>query len=185
MGSGGGNKVNVTNDNGTGDNHPAFSADGTKIAFNSNRPNGNPTAVYLVGANGGAVSRLATSSGFDNDPDWGALDVAAPEVARVTPAEGTRNVSPKTNVTAAFSEAMDGGTLNGRTFFLRKKGAAAEVTARVTYDAATHRAILNPADGLRPGTTYVAAVGGGSGGPRDLAGNALAAEKTWSFTARR
>jgi Tol biopolymer transport system component len=72
---------------------PAFSADGTKIAFNSNRPNGNPTAVYLVGANGGAVSRLATSSGFDNDPDWGALDVAAPEVARVTPAEGTRNVS--------------------------------------------------------------------------------------------
>jgi dipeptidyl aminopeptidase/acylaminoacyl peptidase len=185
MGSGGGNKVNVTNDNGTGDDHPAFSADGTKIAFNSNRPNGNPTAVYLVGVNGGAVGRLATSSGFDNDPDWGALDIATPGVAKVTPAEGSRNVSSKTNVTAAFSEAMDGGTLNGRTFSLRKKGAAAEVTARVAYDAATHRAVLNPADGLRPGTTYVATVEAGSGGPRDLAGNALAVEKTWSFTVRR
>jgi dipeptidyl aminopeptidase/acylaminoacyl peptidase len=184
MGSNGGNKVNVTNDNGTGDNHPAFSADGTKIAFNSNRPNGNPTAVYLVGVNGGAVGRLATSSGFDNDPDWGALDIATPGVAKVTPAEGSRNVSSKTNVTAAFSEAMDGGTLNGRTFSLRKKGAA-EVTARVAYDAATHRAVLHPADGLRPGTTYVATIEAGSGGPRDLAGNALAAEKTWSFTVRR
>ena len=185
MGSGGGNKVNVTDDNGTGDNHPAFSPDGTKIAFTSNRPNGDPTAVYLVGAGGGAVSRLATSSGFDNDPDWGALDVAAPEVAKVTPAGGSRNVPPKTNVTAGFSEAMDGGTLNGRTFSLRKKGAAAEVAARVTYDAATRRAVLNPADGLRSGTTYVATVEGGSGGPRDLAGNALAAGKTWSFTVRR
>ena len=130
------------------------------------------------------MSRLATGSGFDNDPAWGALDVAAPEVARVAPAEGTRNVPPKTNVTAAFSEAMDGGTLNGRTFSLRKKGAA-EVAARVAYDAATHRAVLNPADALRPGTTYVAAVEAGSGGPRDLAGNALAAEKTWSFKVRR
>jgi hypothetical protein len=62
------------------------------------------------------VSRLAVSSGFDNDPDWGALEVAAPEVARVTPAEGTRNVSPKTNVTAAFSEAMDKDTLNRKPF---------------------------------------------------------------------
>jgi hypothetical protein len=185
MDSGGGNKVNVTDDNGTGDNHPAFSPDGTKIAFNSSRPNGNPTAVYLVGASGGAVGRLATSSGFDNDPDWGALDVAAPGIAKVTPAEGSRNVSPKTNVTAAFSEAMDGGTLSGRTFSLRKKGAAAEVTARVAYDAATRRAVLNPADGLRSGTTYVATVEAGSGGPKDLAGNALAAEKTWSFTVRR
>lgn len=186
MGSDGGNKVNVTDDNGTGDNHPAFSPDGTKIAFTSNRPNGDPTAVYLVGADGGAVSRLATSSGFDNDPDWGALDVAAPEVARVTPAEGTRNVSPRANVTAAFSEAMDGSTLNGRTFSLSKKeGASAKVAAKVAYDPAARRAVLNPSDGLRPGTTYVATVGGGSGGPKDLAGNALSAKKTWSFTVRR
>ena len=181
MGSGGGGKVNVTADNGTGDNHPAFSPDGTRIAFNSNRPTGNPTAVYLVGTGGGTVSRLAASSGFDNDPDWGALDVAAPEVERVSPAEGAKNVSPKTNVTAGFSEAMDASTIDRTTFSLRKKGAAG-VAARVSYDAATQRAVLDPADGLRPGTTYVATVEVGAG---DLAGNALAARKTWSFTVRR
>ncbi len=71
MGADGGGKVNLTNDNGTGDNHPAFSPDGTKIAFNSSRPSGDPTAVYLIGAGGGPVTRLASSPGFDNDPDWG------------------------------------------------------------------------------------------------------------------
>jgi TolB protein len=180
MGSGGGGKVNVIADNGTGDNHPTFSPDGSRIAFNSNRPNGNPTAVYTVGTGGGAVSRLAASSGFDNDPDWGALDVAAPEVGRVTPAEGARNVSPRANVTAAFSEAMDTSTLDRTTFSLRKKGAAG-VAARVSYAAAAQRAVLNPVDALRPGTTYVATVAG----VEDLAGNALTAGKTWSFTVRR
>ena len=88
-------------------------------------------------------------------------------------------------MTAAFSEAMDARILDRTTFSLRKKGAAggaAGVAARVSYDAATQRAVLNPADDLRPGTTYVATVEVWVG---DLAGNALAARKTWSFTVRR
>ncbi len=83
-------------------------------------------------------------------------------------------------MTAAFSEAMDAGTLDRTTFTLRKKGAAG-VAARVSYDAATQRTVLDPVDALRPGTTYVATVGA----VEDLAGNALAAPKTWSFTVRR
>ena len=183
MGSTGGNKVNVIDDNGTSDNHPTFSADGTKIAFNSNRPTGNPTAVYLVGS-GGAVSRLAASSGFDNDPDWGTLDGAAPGISKVTPAAGARNVSPKANVTAAFSEPMDRSTLNGETFSLRKKGGA-RVDAKASYDATSRRAALDPAGGLRAGTTYVATVQGGADGAADLAGNTLPATETWSFTVRK
>ena len=83
----------------------------------------------------------------------------------------------------AFSEAMDTSTLDRNTFSLRKKGAGG-VAARVTYDATTQRAVLNPADGLRAGTTYVVTVEGGSGA-KDLAGNALPVGETWSFTVRR
>jgi len=184
MNSNGGGKVNVTNDNGTGDNHPAFSPDGKEIAFNSSRPNGSPTAVYVVGADGGAVSRPAASTGFDNDPDWGVLDASAPTVARVTPPAGNKNVSEKANVTATFSEPMDKATLTGSTFSLRKKGGA-RVDARVSYDPASKRAILDPAGGLKPGATYVATVEGGAGGAADLAGNGLPAQETWVFTVRR
>ena len=185
LGSAGGAKVNVTDDNGTGDNHPTFSPDGKKIAFNSSRPTGDPTAVYLVGVDGGTVSRLAASSGFDNDPDWGALDIADPEVVKVAPAQGARDVSPKANVTADFSEAMDAGTLNGKTFSLRKKGTATGVAAKVSYDASKRRVVLNPADSLKPGMTYVATVRGGSGRAADLAGNPLPGAETWTFTVRR
>ena len=74
MNADGSGKTNVTDDNGTGDHHPAFSPDGEKIAFNSSRPTGDPTAVYLVGAGGGGTpARLAASTGFDHDPDWGPL----------------------------------------------------------------------------------------------------------------
>ena len=70
MAADGGDKANVTDDNGTGDHHPAFSPDGEKIAFSSSRPNGDPTAVYVVGSGGGAVERLTASTGYDHDPDW-------------------------------------------------------------------------------------------------------------------
>jgi hypothetical protein len=137
-----------------------------------------------VGSGGGAVSRLAASSGFDNDPDWGALDVAAPGISKITPTAGARNVSPKASVTAAFSEPMDRATLNGEGFSLRKKGGA-RVDTKASYDATSRRAVLDPAGGLRAGTTYVATVEGGTGGAADLAGNTLAATKTWSFRVRR
>lgn len=138
----------------------------------------------MVGVGGGAVGRPAASTGFDNDPDWGALDVSAPVVARVTPAAGAKNASAKANVTAAFSEPMDKTTLTGNTFSLRKKGGA-RVEARVSYDAANKRAVLDPAGGLKPGATYVATVEGGAGGAADLAGNGLPAQKSWAFTVRR
>ena len=185
MGSGGGGKVNLTDDNGTSDNHPAFSPDGTKVAFNSSRPNGDPVAVYLVGSGGGEVSRLPSSSGFDNDPDWGPADDLAPTVAGITPADSARNVSPRARVTATFSEPMRASTLNDTTFVLRKKGSTNGVAATVGYDAAAKKAWLDPSRDLRAGTTYVVTLEGGDTGAKDLAGNALPGRKIWSFTVKR
>jgi hypothetical protein len=58
------------------------------------------------------------------------------------------------------------------------------VPASVTYDTASNTAALQPSSSLLAGTTYRATIKGGTSEPRvkDLAGNALAANLTWSFT---
>ena len=52
----------------------------------------------------------------------------------------------------------------------------------MSYDAATKKATLDPTADLEPSATYTATIKGGSGGVKDLAGNPLGADKTWSFT---
>jgi hypothetical protein len=50
----------------------------------------------------------------------------------------------------------------------------------VTYSG--NVATLNPTSDLAAGTTYTATIKGGSSGVKDAAGNALASDKTWTFT---
>lgn len=52
-------------------------------------------------------------------------DDTAPTVTRVNPAENATGVSPNTNVSAIFSEAMNKDTLTTRTFKLLKPGVLA------------------------------------------------------------
>jgi len=70
--------------------------------------------------------------------------------------------------------------VNATTFTLRS--AAGAVTGTVSYNASTRVATLTPAASLAPSTTYTATVLGGASGVKDLAGNALATNTTWSFT---
>ena len=63
---------------------------------------------------------------------------------------------------------------------LAKAGTA--VAASVTYDGASKTATLDPTATLEAGTTYTATVKGGASGVKDLAANALAADKVWTFT---
>jgi hypothetical protein len=56
------------------------------------------------------------------------------------------------------------------------------VAATVTYDGPSNTATLVPASALQTGTVYTATVKGGANGVKDLPGNALAADKTWTFT---
>ncbi len=81
------------------DGDPAFSPDGTKIVFESNRTG--DTEVHTMNADGSDVTRLTNSAGFDGRCDWQPIspkgvppvgdpprppvDGGSPTVARVRP----------------------------------------------------------------------------------------------------
>ncbi len=122
------------------------------------------------------------------------VDTTPPTVTSRFPAAGATNVNPSVPVTATFSEAMDPSTIStstaggeGGTAFgtveLRDPSQNL-VNATVAYDTSTRTATLQPQTALALSTTYNAIVKGGTIDPRvkDLAGNAMAATATWSFT---
>ena len=109
-------------------------------------------------------------------------DTTNPTVSGVAPADGATEVGLDANALANFSEAMDASTITNATFTLTKPDGT-PMAATVGYDPATKKATLNPDDAaLESRTTYTATLKGGSEGVKDLAGNALAADVTWSFT---
>lgn len=143
--------------------------------------------MYTVTVRGGATGvKDAAGNALAADSSWTfitAADTTAPTVTAISPAAGATGRSRAVNVLATFSEAMDPATINTNTFQLRSPNGTL-VAAVVTYDATTRRATLNPSANLAAGTTYTATVIGGTTDPRvkDLAGNALATNRTWQFT---
>ena len=59
--------VNLT-DHPAADNQPAWSPDGSKLAFRSNR-DGDPE-IYVMAADGRGITRLTFHSGLDGEPAW-------------------------------------------------------------------------------------------------------------------
>jgi hypothetical protein len=110
-------------------------------------------------------------------------DTTPPTVTGVSPAEGATGVATTTAVTATFNEAMDPATINTSTVEVRTPTNTL-VPATVSYNATTRTATLTPTNALLPNTTYTATVQGEQADPRvkDLAGNPLATDRTWSFT---
>ncbi|MDQ0662843.1 uncharacterized protein with LGFP repeats [Arthrobacter ulcerisalmonis] len=110
----------------------------------------------------------------------GSTDTTAPTVTPTSPAAGATGVAATVNVTGTFSEGMDPSTITTNTFTLTD--GTAPVAAAVAYDAPGKVATLDPGADLAAGTTYTATIKGGTTGVKDVAGNALAADQTWTFT---
>ena len=108
-------------------------------------------------------------------------DTTAPTVTSVSPLAGAAGVAATTAVNAVFSEAVNPSTVTGSTFQLFGPGNSL-IAATVTYTSGSQTATLQPTAALASSTTYTAVVTGGSNGVKDLAGNALASNFTWSFT---
>lgn len=149
-----------------------------------------------LSAAGHTFSVRATDRAGDTDPTpashtW-AVDTTKPTSTSVKPAEGAKDVSPRSNVQAYFSEAMNRDKITNATFKLVTRSADGTITrvkAQVAYNATLNRAVLKPTNDLRPGTTYIATVttmaedlaGNRFDQNQDLSGNQ---SKTWRFTVR-
>jgi WD40 repeat protein len=110
-------------------------------------------------------------------------DTTSPTVTATSPVNGAAGVGLGSTVTVTFSEAMDAATVSGSTIELRDASNIL-VSAAVTYNSSNNTATLTPTLPLLPAMTYTATVKGGAADPRvkDVAGNALSASVTWSFT---
>src|SRR5215212_419100 len=143
--------------------------------------------VYAYGASGSFPNATWRSENYWVDVvfETGATapDTTPPTISGVTPARGATNVAVGANVTAQFNEALTAATVNTTSVVLRD-AANAVVPAAVGWDAASRTATLDPTAALVAGATYTATVKGGSAGVKDLAGNALAADDSWTFTTR-
>ena len=130
-----------------------------------------PTSTYSA-ANYWVDVLFATSVGPDTTP---------PSVVNSAPASGAANIATNAAVTVTFSEPMDPVTIGTSTLELRAPGNVL-VPAAVSYSGTT--ATLIPTSALANTTVYSVTVRGGSTDPRvkDVAGNALAANVSFSFT---
>ena len=108
----------------------------------------------------------------------GPADATAPAVSSRGPGANATNVGVASNVSAIFSEFVQG--ISPTTFTL-KNAAGTSIPAAVSYDQATRRATLNPTANLALNTVYTARIAGGVSAVRDMAGNALPTT-TWTFT---
>ncbi|MCA1684079.1 MAG: Ig-like domain-containing protein, partial [Actinobacteria bacterium] len=137
-----------------------------------------PGAAQVVTAANpdGAVSNALTFTIAPPPPD-----TTPPTVTSALPADGATGVSITTTVSAGFSEPMDQATISTTTVKLAA-GSNPPVSATVTYTATIKTATLTPSSALGAGVLYTATVKGGAGGVKDVAGNALATDFSWSFT---
>jgi hypothetical protein len=130
------------------------------------------------------VRAVGTAGNTDPTParrTW-TVDTTPPSVVGVSPAGGTTGVALGTNVEVAFSEDMDAITVFNN-FTLTKQGSLSPVPwSSMGYSLNTDTSTLDPASNLEANTTYTATIKGGSTGAKDLAGNALAQDYSWTFT---
>ena len=135
--------------------------------------------VPLTGQTTYVAEVTATLAGVDGQPiavgrrwSFTTRDVIAPEVVALIPPDGFRNFDPDLAIAASFSEPVE--VAPGAFKVVDTTGAP--VAGSVVVDA--NRARFVPSRSLPAGGTFTAVLGAAT----DLAGNALAAPATWSFT---
>jgi hypothetical protein len=109
-----------------------------------------------------------------------AQDNTPPTVVSTSPVDGATNVAVNATVTATFSEPMDAATITAAgTFTLKTTSGGVAVPGTVTYNPGTNTATFTPTSPLSNSTAYTATI---STAARDVAGNAMVANKVFSFT---
>ena len=105
------------------------------------------------------------------------VDTTAPTVVTTVPADLATGVSINSIISAEFSEAMNHATIVAANFTLLN--GAIPVLGNVTYDLPNMTARFAPSVNLDYETEYTATI---SMVVTDIGGNAMAANKVWTFT---
>ncbi len=137
------------------------------------------TAPIVLSAN--ATLRFAS---VDLDGNWEAaqtatyiVDVIPPTVVAVTPGNSATGVPLDAVVTVKFDESMNPATVGSGALTAAPMLGTGGLTS-ATYDDASFTATWRPDRPLDCATTYTLTLAGA----KDLAGNAITAPVTWSFT---
>ncbi|MEQ8237921.1 MAG: ice-binding family protein [Cyclobacteriaceae bacterium] len=120
----------------------------------------------------GATLESAYSFNFTTSIE---VDGTAPIINTKAPLDDATDVPRNKTITVEFNEAMDPATINSTTFTL-KQGTSV-VTGVVAYAGTT--ATFTPSQNLDANKIYTAAI---TTSAKDLTGNPLAANTTWTFT---
>jgi len=105
----------------------------------------------------------------------GTLDLTKPTVTLTDPANSAIGVIRNKLIVITFSEPMDQATINSLTYTLKQ--GSTSVPGTVTYTGT--KATFTPASNLEYSKIYTGTI---TTGAKDLAGNALAGNNTFSFT---
>jgi Bacterial Ig-like domain len=116
-------------------------------------------------------------------------------VTKTAPKGGTTGIATTVNVKAFFNHNIKASTVTSSTFKIKKEGTTTwlgatrsvnnTITPTSTNRGSESVATLNPNADLAANTTYKVVVVGGSSGIKDSNGNALAQNKSWTFTTAR
>jgi hypothetical protein len=107
-------------------------------------------------------------------------DTDPPTVKDTIPQAGATGVSRTTTVKANFSEPVQAATLTSNTVQLFSGNSTKAIKA--TLSKTPTSVTLTPSQKLDAKTRYTAKIKGGATGVKDLAGNPLASDFSWSFT---
>ncbi|PTT63522.1 hypothetical protein DBR22_15520, partial [Arthrobacter sp. HMWF013] len=153
----------------------AHNVTSTKQNLNSSRGTANSGLLVLADVD--------DTSRYWHYYDASGRDTTAPTVTVTSPTADATGVAVGADVTGTFSEAMTASTVTSAAFTLTATTpGTAPVPAAVTYNGTGNVATLDPSADLAAGTTYTATIKGGASGVKDAAGNALASDRTWTFT---
>jgi len=132
------------------------------------------TLTLLSGVKDLSGNTLSTDSSW-NFMTGTTPDTIPPSIATVTPVDGSSDIDEQSIITVTFDEAMDAATLNAASFRLQKNGTQLSGTVQSSGNSA----VFIPTVALEQGTLYSVIV---TDNAKDLAGNPIAADYSWSFT---
>jgi hypothetical protein len=132
------------------------------------------SGIITTGAKDAAGNSIAVNYSW-SFTTASATDLVAPTVVSVVPLNSATSVVTNSKPTVTFSEAMNPLTITSATFTLKQ--GTTNVAGAVSYTGTT--ATFTPTGILTGSTVYTGTV---TTSAKDVAGNALASNYTWSFT---